>query len=541
MNTWTKSGLVAFAKAQLVRMGWQNFVLAALILGVVLRLIHYGLGRMLWLDESMLVINLIDRSGADLLEPLDFNQIAPVGWVWLTDVFVDTFKNLAYSARFPTLIAGLTSLWLFYRLCRALFSGPTSFVAVTAFAVSFMPVFYSAEVKPYQFDILLWVILGWMTLKWIEEDRLSILALVGLAAVFVLGSTIALAAPIVVGTFGVVFVLNRYLKRDWRAVFGISAAAALSASLYLLLAVTVYNAQVETIGLNEGVTGIYFDRHYAPFPPTSLRELMWYPNVAEAKLNDLFGERSGYVIGFLTICGGIVAIKKNIWLISICVGPVILAALFSTLHIYPVVTRLMLYLVPIFILLSALAVEHVIESSDRLKVPVVIGAIVFMNVGTLSQFSQEHTFSPEKSARDISAELTTISEKKAEGDVILVTNWSLPTYLLYRDKFGLANQRWAIVQRAPCLTESSIYHLQSERVWLINPFSAWASMDRRLQIGPNNRTDRSVVYTTEPLIEAMRWMRKNDLEISPAIPFDCDAQRELSGYLNGGVTAIQWD
>ncbi len=47
-----------------------------IFLGVALRLAQYLANRSLWLDESYIALNIVQRSFSQLLQPLDFNQAA---------------------------------------------------------------------------------------------------------------------------------------------------------------------------------------------------------------------------------------------------------------------------------------------------------------------------------------------------------------------------------------------------------------------------------------------------------------------------------
>src|SRR5262245_19193615 len=60
-----------------------GMVVALVLLGIGLRGVALRSDRNLWIDESMLALNLIERSPARLLEPLDWNQGAPVGFLLL--------------------------------------------------------------------------------------------------------------------------------------------------------------------------------------------------------------------------------------------------------------------------------------------------------------------------------------------------------------------------------------------------------------------------------------------------------------------------
>ena len=44
-------------------MRWSHLVLSAVMFGVLIRIIHFGFGRMLWLDEATIAINFVTRDG----------------------------------------------------------------------------------------------------------------------------------------------------------------------------------------------------------------------------------------------------------------------------------------------------------------------------------------------------------------------------------------------------------------------------------------------------------------------------------------------
>src|SRR2546430_17722328 len=60
-----------------------RLVWAIVVLGIVLRTIRYFSDRSLWLDESYLALNVLGRSYSQLSGSLDFNQGAPVGFLYL--------------------------------------------------------------------------------------------------------------------------------------------------------------------------------------------------------------------------------------------------------------------------------------------------------------------------------------------------------------------------------------------------------------------------------------------------------------------------
>ena len=538
-NTTERSGWIGALLAKLASLRWSHALIGALLIGALLRLVHYGIGRMLWVDEAMLAVNLMSRSGAELLSPLDFRQVAPSGWVLLVDGVVDLTRSYEYGGRLPSLLASLLSLWLFYKISVTQLSKPIALVAVSIFAISFSAVYYSAEIKPYIFDMLLWLSLAWVALKVIDLERIETKELAILIVIFLFGSCFTLAAPIVIGAIGGSLIVNRYLQGDLRAAVALAMGAGAAAAIYLFLSLTIYKTQVDISGISDGGMGNYFGRLYAPFPLTSASDFIWYPTVAEELIVDLFGIQSAHAVAFLAICGSIVALRKNVWLAALCLSPIVIATVLSMAHVYPLMARLMLYVVPIAILLAALALDRLFEDAKGLLPAILIGALVFLGFGSVSKYVHESTFAPHQSNRDISTELSTIAENAGDGDVVLLTRWSLPTYLLYRHKFGLEDQRWAIAEQARCLKIASIDQLEADRIWLFKPFGRWRLLDEHLEVSPKTRADKSIIYTPAPLIEAMDWLRTNRLEELPSDLADCTTVRDLDAYLNGGIAPIQ--
>ena len=97
-------------------------IIALAILGIGLRLFTLLSDRCLWIDESMLALNLVERTPWQLLEPLDWNQGAPAGFLMLTKAAITMFGTAEWSFRLVPFIGSAFGVigfaWLARGSCR---------------------------------------------------------------------------------------------------------------------------------------------------------------------------------------------------------------------------------------------------------------------------------------------------------------------------------------------------------------------------------------------------------------------------------------
>lgn len=105
-----------------------------------------------------MAISLDDRSYFGLFFPLEYGQIAPLGWMWLEKCMLDVFGPHEWALRLPAFVAGIASALLMFRLCFRLAPGAGGLLGFAIFAASYYPMRHGAELKPYAFD-LLWALL----------------------------------------------------------------------------------------------------------------------------------------------------------------------------------------------------------------------------------------------------------------------------------------------------------------------------------------------------------------------------------------------
>jgi len=90
------------------------FVKTVLFCGFILRTMQYSFNRSLWLDESILALNIVNRTFYGLTKPLEYNQGAPLLFLFAQKLVISVFGNSDYALRAFPYFASIISLVLVY-------------------------------------------------------------------------------------------------------------------------------------------------------------------------------------------------------------------------------------------------------------------------------------------------------------------------------------------------------------------------------------------------------------------------------------------
>jgi dolichyl-phosphate-mannose-protein mannosyltransferase len=143
----------ARAAASFWRVGpWAAAALALMAFGIGVRVIAYAGRPALWLDEAMVALNIASRGFAGLARSLDWDQTAPVPFLWTTKLATLVFGVNEYALRAVPFVAGLVFLVLFWRAARALVGPPAALLATAFAACSSLLINYGIEAKQYGID-----------------------------------------------------------------------------------------------------------------------------------------------------------------------------------------------------------------------------------------------------------------------------------------------------------------------------------------------------------------------------------------------------
>lgn len=147
------AGELASARRWLVAGRWPTWIVLLLALGVVLRVREYLAARSLWLDESLLALELIQNTPRELLGPLDFYQAAPAGFLLGEKAIGELVGYSEMALRFLPLVLGILALFVFVPVARRTVAASAVPVALTLMVVADGLVYYAAEAKQYSVDV----------------------------------------------------------------------------------------------------------------------------------------------------------------------------------------------------------------------------------------------------------------------------------------------------------------------------------------------------------------------------------------------------
>ena len=149
----------------------EKWILFFFIVGIAARCVRYFLMFPLWEDECFIAVNIFKRSYMELLQPLDYHQVAPVLYFWLGKACSQLFGFNELSLRLPVFLTSIASMFLFWHVCKRLLSGSARVFALAFFAVSYPNIRYAAEFKTYGTDMFVSLVLVVLAIEWLRQPE----------------------------------------------------------------------------------------------------------------------------------------------------------------------------------------------------------------------------------------------------------------------------------------------------------------------------------------------------------------------------------
>lgn len=408
--------------------------LCLILLGAALRVRNFLSGRGLWLDEAMIASNILSRSFRELLAPLDYQQYAPIGWLWSVKAATLLFGDGEAGLRTVALVTGLSTLPLTWIVARRYLPDASALLALAMIAVNWELIYYSAEVKPYGSDVLaallaLLLFSGPMLhpdRETAKAPRVALAVVLGMAL-----QTFSFPVIFMLAGLGLSVLLSTWVHGNRRAALLWCALGAVWVAAFAALYVAFYQRGTSSDYL-QAWRGVF-----VPIPGTSSTPSSWYQRILDMLLSQITGLKPLGVAAAALIAGAAWLARHSPWrlLALLSVFPFLWFA--SFVRSYPLVNRLLLFTAPVLSLIAASGLAWFVQDWKQRSERVTWALVT---VGLLwSSFSLDMN-QPWRGAAygDPKPLLVDLARLVRPGDVLVTAGDAFPPFEYYAPRLGLA-------------------------------------------------------------------------------------------------------
>lgn len=350
----------------------RRWMVGLVVFGIAWRVLRWALGMPVWGDEAMIGLNIIERSYAELLKPLDDAQVSPVGFLWVERAAYEWLGMGERAMRLPALLASVGALVLFWRWSRLLVDAFAAASATGIMAVSVYVVRHGTELKPYAFDLLAALALLLPATHILLNGRQRWFAVLVLAAPLVLLSSYP--AVFVAGGVFLALLVWATGRRSAAAWGGVGVYGAVVGACFLV--VLELSAREQFDATASFMTAYWGDA----FPPGHpLKFVTWF---AERHAGNMFAYPAGgkngasagslvlFVVGLLALRGRMPSAMsgspRRIWFV-LFLAPFALTFIAAAMHRYPYggSARVAQHLAPVIILLMGMGISAAVQQLAR--------------------------------------------------------------------------------------------------------------------------------------------------------------------------------
>ncbi|MGB3340565.1 MAG: glycosyltransferase family 39 protein [bacterium] len=435
-----------------------------ILVGIILRLAQYIFNRSLTEGEAALALNIIQRSYAQLLKPLDYVQAAPVGFLLLQKFVSNLFGTNEYALRLFPLIAGIGALFLFYEIAKKTLSKQSLIIGLILFAVGDHLIYFTSEVKQYSSDVLVALLLIWLAIfvfnKKFDTRYVLLFGFIG-------GLCLWFSHPalFVLGAGLVTMYLYVLRKRSYSKIPTLVFATIFGLGSFIINYIVTLNdlSQSETLMT-------FWQNSFMPLPPTSLADFKWFGYVFLRTFKFPVGlspyELFLAVLAFFWGCFLMYKYKTRYLLLIIL--PICLALLASGLGRYPFEGRLLLFLTPFMILIIAQGISD-IQLKLKSRSNFLGLALVFILLVQPVLLAGYRLIRP-RAPEELRSTLDYVEANWQKEDMIYVYYASLNAFLYYQNRYDFQNQYVCGIESRSRWTK---YYLDlsrlkgNKRVWFV--------------------------------------------------------------------------
>ena len=339
-----------------------DFAPLLLGLGYLLPIWVYIRNRSFFLDECNLARNIVEKPYHLLFSDLDYSQHAPPFFSLLTKFIVQVGGAHEYAFRLLPLLAILSSVFLFYKISQRWFSNRwIQYKAFSLFSFSYYILEYSTSFKQYALDVFFTCLFIYLSDRltcsnWKNTLLLGLLGGIGL--------WFSMPLAFVLSGVGFAHLFTHYQSE--KQFF----APNLVRTYFAIIIWTTSFIGLFFVNLRPSIGSAHLQQYHANYFlqfPLSIEAIQQDLSIWVGLFRNVVGRNTLPIIFAIScFCLGIFhLIKTNPSRLLLLLFPILSCFLASFLQMYSLLVRLVLFLLPIFILLIAIGIEKSIFHLNR--------------------------------------------------------------------------------------------------------------------------------------------------------------------------------
>ena len=335
--------------------------ISAIVVGVALRIIEFMRDRPLWLDEAMLALNIAARSFVQLARPLDYDQSAPLAYLWGERLAVVIGGINERSLRVLPFIAGLAVLPVVWGVARRVAGASAAAIATVLAAFSLSLVTFSAEGKQYGVDPLATVMIVWLASR-VDDAPGDARAWTHLILGGVGALLLSQPAVFVLGGAACALVLDASVRRETIARRYAFLGAVVWLATFIVLYFAIYRATAQSAYMRAFWEGTFLD----PRAPDFVLRLRLFA-IAAFSAPTLPGQVlvPEWVMAIAWAPGVWTLWRRRRFAGVLTAAPLILAALACGAGKYAVMDRLFLFAAPLTLIVYAALLALLVDLEPK--------------------------------------------------------------------------------------------------------------------------------------------------------------------------------
>jgi hypothetical protein len=320
---------------------YQIILFGLIFLGVVIVFSNQILNRSLWLDEAMLALNVQSKTYSELLNPLDWHQVAPIGFLMVQKTVTSIFDYHDWSFRLVSVFSWLMGIFVFWAASTRVFQSPLlALICAGALALNPYSIGFATEFKQYSTDLLFstLIILSFYNLQRVNGSAQKVVfVLVGVFSVWL--SNVAIVPLTTVSL--ILIVQNRFSIR-FKLVYGVLFGASF---------LTYYFSFIS----GNPLTDFMKDFWAGAFIPLT-EGAGAVVNFMRTRTMEVFSNLLCYgplypLMLLLYLIGVLAFVTSKNWVnLFLVLMPLAIHLVLSALKMYPFAPRFMLYTIPFFLI-----------------------------------------------------------------------------------------------------------------------------------------------------------------------------------------------